>query len=143
MITNQYPSKLHSDLINRARAVFPGLTNNAVSPKPGQEIIADRGTGPYLYDVDGRQWLDFALGSGPLIHGHAHPRMVETIKQTCELGSHHFIPHKRTVELAERICTYVPCAEMVRFAKNGSDATSGAVRVARAYSGRDIIACCG
>ena len=82
----------------------------------------------YLYDVDERQWLDFALGSGPLILGHAHPRMVKTIKQTSELGSHHFIPHKRTVELAERICRYVPCAEMVRFTSSGNEATFNALR---------------
>lgn len=133
------PSLKHQKLISRARDVFPGCTNNAVSPKFGQEFIVERGEGAYLFDIDGRSFLDFTLGSGPLVLGHAHPRMVKTVKQAAEIGTHHFAPHVRAVELAERICEYVPCAEMVRFTASGNEATYNAIRLARAVTGRDGI----
>ncbi len=139
MRTLEKPTDSYIDLVERARSIFPGCTNTAVSPAPGYEVIADRGAGVYLYDIDGRRWLDFALGSGPLIHGHAHPRIIETIKQASNHGTHHFTIHRRAIELAERISKYVPCAEMVRYMGTGNEATFNAIRLARAATGRDSV----
>lgn len=130
------PSAEQIELVKRAQRVFPGGTTTSVVPPKGFEFIVGHGEGAYLYDVDGRRYLDFFLGAGPLILGHAHPRMVDTIRRSADKGTHHFGLHKRTVELAERLVKYVPCAEMVRFTASGSEATFHALRLARAVTGR-------
>src|SRR5689334_9800355 len=119
----------HSDLIRQSKALFPGGTTNSLVPPEGLEFIADRGEGPYLFDVDGRRYLDFMLGGGPLVLGHAHPQWVEAVRKALSKGSHHFILHRRTVELAARIVQYVPSAEMVRFTSSGSEATFHGLRL--------------
>ena len=126
-------------LVQRSKDLLPGGTTTSVVPPDGLEFIVDHGEGAYLYDVDGRRYLDFFLGAGPLILGHAHPRLVETIQSAAAKGSHHFGLHRRTVELAERLVRYVPSAEMVRFTASGSEATFHALRLARAVTGRQGI----
>lgn len=130
------PSADQSDLIKRSHAILPGGTTTSVVPPKGLEFIVDHGEGAYLYDVDGRRYLDFFLGAGPLVLGHAHPRIVATIRDNAHKGTHHFGLHKRTLELAERLVKYVPSAEMVRFTSSGSEATFHAMRLARAVTGR-------
>jgi glutamate-1-semialdehyde 2,1-aminomutase len=125
-----------SDLVQRSKTVIPGGTTTSVVPPEGSEFIVERGEGAYIYDIDGRRYLDFFLGAGPLILGHAHPRIVETVQNVVGKGTHHIGLHRRTVELAERIVEHVPCAEMVRFAASGSEATFHALRLARAVTGR-------
>jgi glutamate-1-semialdehyde 2,1-aminomutase/spore coat polysaccharide biosynthesis protein SpsF len=83
------------------------------------------------------------MALGPIILGHNYPSVTDAVMQQMQDGTTFSLPHPLEVELAEMLVDIIPCAEMVRFAKNGSDATSGAVRLARAYTGRDIIACCG
>ncbi len=126
----------HSDLIRRSQNTLPGGTTTSVVPPKGLEFIVDHGDGAYLYDVDGRRYLDFFLGAGPLVLGHAHPRIVAAIRDNAHKGTHHFGLHKRTLELAERLVKYVPSAEMVRFTASGSEATFHALRLARAATGR-------
>ncbi len=133
------PSDDQSDLIQRSRDTLPGGTTTSVVPPKGLEFIVDHGEGAYLYDVDGRRYLDFFMGAGPLVLGHAHPRIVAAIRDNAHKGTHHFGLHKRTVELAERLVKYVPSAEMVRFTASGSEATFHALRLARAATGRDGI----
>ncbi len=133
------PSAAQVDLIRRSQAILPGGTTTSVVPPKGLEFIVERGEGPHLFDVDGRRYLDFFLGAGPLILGHAHPRIVATIQAAATQGTHHFGLHRRTLELAERLVRYVPSAEMVRFTSSGSEATFHALRLARAVTGRDGI----
>jgi glutamate-1-semialdehyde 2,1-aminomutase len=137
-MVSQHPprSKAQADLVARAKAVFPGGTTNSIVQPEGREILVDHGVGAYLYDVDGRKYLDFAMGGGPLILGHAHPRIVAAITRTASKGTHHFGLTARAVELAERICKYLPSAEMVRFSSTGSEATLHALRLARVATGR-------
>lgn len=129
-------SAAQAALVQRAHALIPGGTTNAVVPPADLQFVVARGEGPHLYDVDGRPFLDFLLGGGSLILGHAHPRIVERLRASLELGTHHLELHRRTIELAERLVQYVPCAEMVRFSSTGSEATFHTLRLARAVTGR-------
>src|SRR5919198_1414053 len=126
----------HEDLVARARTVIPGGTLNSLVLPEGLEFVAERGEGPYLFDADGRRMVDFVLGAGPLVLGHAHPRILQAIDRAVRDGTQHFAVHRRTIELAERIVRYVPSAEMVRFTGSGSEATFHALRLARAVTGR-------
>jgi glutamate-1-semialdehyde 2,1-aminomutase/spore coat polysaccharide biosynthesis protein SpsF len=83
------------------------------------------------------------MALGPIILGHCYPAVDEAVRQQMTQGASFSLPHPLEIEVAERLVDMVPCAEMARFGKNGSDATAGAVRLARAYTGRDLIACCG
>jgi glutamate-1-semialdehyde 2,1-aminomutase len=130
------PSSAHLDMIRRSKELLPAGTTTSVVPPDDLAFIVDHGEGAYLFDVDGRKYLDFFLGAGPLVLGHAHPRIVETVRESAAKGTHHFGLHQRTLELAERIVRYVPCAEMVRFTSSGSEATFHALRLARAVTGR-------
>jgi glutamate-1-semialdehyde-2,1-aminomutase len=106
-------------------------------------VFLEKGKGSHVWDVDGNEYIDYAMALGPIILGHNYPAVTEAVKEILEKGTTFTLPHRLEGELAEILCEIIPCAEMVRFGKNGSDATSGAVRVARAYTGRDKIACCG
>jgi len=106
-------------------------------------VFLKRGRGSHVWDVDGNEYIDYSMALGPIILGHNSPAVTEAV--TCQIqdGTTFSLPHPLEVEVAEMIVETVPCAEMVRFGKNGSDATAGAVRAARAYTGKDIVACCG
>lgn len=106
-------------------------------------VFLVRGQGSHVWDVDGNEYIDYPMGLGPVILGHNYPAVTEAAVEQAKAGVAFSLPHPLEVELAEVLTEIIPCAEMVRFAKNGSDATSGAVRLARAYTGRDMIACCG
>jgi glutamate-1-semialdehyde 2,1-aminomutase/spore coat polysaccharide biosynthesis protein SpsF len=106
-------------------------------------VFLEKGNGSHVWDADGNEYIDYAMALGPIILGHNYPAVTEAVKEILEKGTTFTLPHRLEGELAEILCEIIPCAEMVRFGKNGSDATSGAVRVARAYTGRDKIACCG
>jgi glutamate-1-semialdehyde 2,1-aminomutase len=129
-------SAAHDDLVARAAAVLPGATTNSARHPDGLEFLVERGAGAELVDVDGRRYLDFVLGGGPLVLGHADPRLLAVLERAAALGGHHYALHRRTVELAERIAAYVPSAEMVRFTASGSEATFHALRLARTATGR-------
>ena len=99
----------------------------------------DHGQGCYIYDVDGNEFIDFMCALGPITVGYNEPSVNEAvIKQVSKFASGS-LQSELEVELAEKICEIIPCAEMVRFVKNGGDATTAAVRLARAFTGRDII----
>ena len=106
-------------------------------------IFLDRADGCFVWDVDGNKFIDWPMALGPIILGHNNPKVNEAVKSQIDKGVAFSLPHHKEIELAEKLCETIPCAEMVRFGKNGSDATSGAVRIARAYTGRTMIACCG
>lgn len=129
-------SSMQEDWVARAYAAIPGGTTNSIVPIPGKELVIDHGEGPWLVDIDGRRFMDFALGAGPLVLGHAHPRIVETLQRSALRGTTHFELHYRTIELAERLIQYIPSSEQVRFTSSGTEATFHALRLARAVTGR-------
>jgi len=102
----------------------------------------ERGSGCYVTDVDGNRFLDWGMGLRSVILGHAYPRVLEAVHAHLQWGSNFPRPAPVEVELAEILVDLIPCAEMVKFAKDGSDVTSGAVRLARAYTCRPMVAIC-
>jgi glutamate-1-semialdehyde aminotransferase/spore coat polysaccharide biosynthesis protein SpsF (cytidylyltransferase family) len=106
-------------------------------------IFLQRGKGCRVWDVDGNEYIDYVQGLLPNILGYANEEVDRAVADQIAEGHSFSLPHPLEVQLAERLTRLIPCAEMVRFGKNGSDATSGAVRAARAFTGRDRIACCG
>lgn len=106
-------------------------------------IFLARGKGCRAWDVDGNEYIDWVQGLLPNILGYAHDGVNEAVMTQLTQGYSFTLPHPLEVELAERLTRLIPCAEMVRFGKNGSDATSGAIRAARAFTGRERVACCG
>ena len=136
------------ELQQRAKVLIPSATQT-FSKGPTQFVqgvapsFLDRGEGSHVWDVDGNEYIDYILGLAPVILGYNYPSVTEAAYQQMKRGVTLSLPHPLEVEVSELLVELIPCAEMVRFGKNGSDATSGAVRVARAYTGRDIIACCG
>ena len=104
------------------------------SPGP---IYLERGSGSHVWDADGNEYIDFLMSFGALIHGHAHPRLVEVVSQAISSGSHFAAVTSAEIEAAERFCKMVPGAEAVRFCNTGTEATMLALRLARAHTGRN------
>ena len=102
-----------------------------------------KGQGSHVWDVDGNEYIDFINSLAAVTLGYNDPDVTEAVQAQLEDGIIFSLPHPIEMQVAEKIVEMVPCAEMVRFGKNGSDATSGATRVARAYTGRDRVAVCG
>ncbi|MCX7707874.1 MAG: glutamate-1-semialdehyde 2,1-aminomutase [Anaerolineae bacterium] len=129
-------------LFQHAQALIPGGVNSPVRAfraLGGKPLFIERGSGPYLFDADGNRYIDYVLSWGPLILGHAHPRVVAALKEALERGTSYGAPTALEVELAARVVDLVPSAEMVRFVNSGTEATMSALRLARAYTGRDKI----
>jgi glutamate-1-semialdehyde 2,1-aminomutase len=112
----------------------PNVSVKGVSP-----MYLQRGKGSHVWDVDGNEYIDYSMGVGPNILGYSYPAVNEAIVRQLRDGSNFSLVHPLEVQTAELIVKHVPCAEMVRFLKTGSDATSAAVRIARAYTGRDKV----
>ncbi len=106
-------------------------------------IFLESGKGAIVHDVDGNQYVDLVQGLLPNILGYAHQEVDQAVYDRACHGHCFSLPHPIEVAFAERLCQLIPCAEMVRYGKNGSDATAGAVRVARAFTGREHVAVCG
>lgn len=99
----------------------------------------DHGDGCYIYDVDGNKFIDYVCALGPITVGYNNPKVNEAVINQVKKFSSGSLQSEQEVLLAEKICKIIPCAEMVRFVKNGSDATTAAIRLARAYTGRDVV----
>ena len=106
-------------------------------------VFLSRGRGARVWDVDDNEYVDLIQGLLPNILGYAHPEVDRAAHERARSGHSFSLPHELEIELAERLVRLIPCAEMVRFGKNSSDATAGAVRVARAFTGRERVAVCG
>jgi glutamate-1-semialdehyde 2,1-aminomutase len=102
----------------------------------GGPVVLERGRGSHVWDADENEYIDFMMSFGALIHGHAHPKLVEVVSQAIAEGSHFAAATSAEVEAAERFRRMVPSAEVVRFANTGSEATMLALRLARAHTGR-------
>jgi glutamate-1-semialdehyde 2,1-aminomutase len=101
-----------------------------------------RGKGVDVWDVDGNQFIDWGMGLRSVILGHAHPEIIDAVSKQLPFGSNFVRPSPIEIEVAEHLIDLIPCAEMIKFAKNGSDTTTAAVKLARAYTGRDIVIRC-
>lgn len=128
-----------SDLVERAARVFPGGVLGSHRHGPGLEFVVREGRGAHLWDTRGRRYIDYLLGSGPMLLGHAHPAVVEAVRQQLGRGSTYMLLNEPIIALAEELQRAVPCCEQVRFTASGSEATFFALRVARAYRQRDKI----
>jgi glutamate-1-semialdehyde 2,1-aminomutase len=126
----------------RACRVIPGGVNSparAFGGVGGNPIFIARGEGPYLYDLDGNEYLDYVGSWGPLILGHAHPRVIRAVTEAAAGGTSFGAPTERETQLAELIIELVPSIEMVRMVSSGTEAAMSAIRLARGYTGREVI----
>ena len=128
-------SEAESELVATARRVLPGGTFGNVS----HELVIAEGRGSHAWDVSGNEYVDYLLGSGPMIVGHAHPEVVDAAHQAILKGTTFFANNPDGIRLAAEIVDAVPCAEKVRFVSSGSEADAYAMRLARAYTKRDKI----
>ena len=126
----------------QAQQVIPGGVNSparAYGAVGGGPRFIDRGVGSRLYDIDGREYIDYVCSWGPLIFGHAHPRVVSALQEACGKGTSFGAPTQAETELAELIVASVPSIDMVRMVNSGTEATMSAVRLARGFTGRDKV----
>ncbi|MBS0365693.1 MAG: glutamate-1-semialdehyde 2,1-aminomutase [Proteobacteria bacterium] len=126
----------------RAQRVIPGGVSSPVRAfraVGGTPLFITRGAGSQVFDADGNAYLDMVGSWGPLIAGHAHPAVVEAVTQAVARGTTYGAPCAAEVELAERVTAAYPAAEQVRFVSSGTEAVMSAIRLARAYTGRDLI----
>jgi glutamate-1-semialdehyde 2,1-aminomutase len=129
-------------LFEEAQKLLPGGVDSPVRAfraVGGQPLFIECGEGPYLYDVDGNRYIDYVLSWGPLITGHAHPRLVEAVQRAAAKGTSYGAPSPLEIELAKSVMDFMPDIEMIRFVNSGTEATMSALRLARAYTRRDKI----
>jgi glutamate-1-semialdehyde 2,1-aminomutase len=126
----------------KAQALMPGGVNSparAFGAVGGTPIFIDHAEGAYLYDIDGNRYIDYIGSWGPMILGHRHPAVVEALNNAVERGTSYGAPTEAESELAERIIDAVRAVEKVRLVNSGTEATMSAIRLARGFTGRDVI----
>jgi glutamate-1-semialdehyde 2,1-aminomutase len=126
----------------RAKRVIPGGVNSparAFGAVGGSPLFIARADGPFLYDLDGNRYLDFIGSWGPMILGHCHPKVVAATIAALKNGSSYGAPCELETQLAEMVIAAVPSVEMVRFVSSGTEATMSAIRLARGFTGRDLV----
>ena len=123
------------DWFNRAKAVLPagGFGNF------DHHMIMQKGKGSHIWDEDGNEYIDYLIGSGPMLLGHGHPEVLEVVFEQISKGMTFFANNAAGIELAEEIIKAVPCAEFVRYVTSGGEADMYAIRLARAYTGKEKI----
>jgi glutamate-1-semialdehyde 2,1-aminomutase len=130
------------DLFRRAQQIIPGGVNSPVRAfrsVGGTPPFLARGEGSHVFDVDGNEYIDYVGSWGPLLLGHRHPAILSALEKALEIGTSFGAPTEAEVELAAAICDAVPSIEMVRLVNSGTEATMAAIRVARGFTGRDLI----
>ena len=133
------PSAEEKALLERARRRLPGAQLGNITSAFEDGFIVKEGRGSKLYDFSGNEYIDYLIGSGPMILGHAHPAVLDAVREWLDKGSTYFITSAPAIELADEVCRAVPCAEKVRFTTSGTDATFQCLRAARAFTKRDKI----
>ncbi len=106
---------------------------------PELNLVVERGQGSHVWDLAGREYIDYHLGSGPALLGHAHPAVSAAVAARLDKGTTYFFLNEPEIELARRLVDAIPCAEVVHYAGSGTEATFYALRIARAFTGRDKI----
>lgn len=136
------PGKTSAAWFKRAKARIPGGVSSPVRAfraVGGEPIVIRSGDGARIEDVDGRSYIDFVCSWGPLILGHAHPAIVDTVHRAAARGTTYGAPCEVEIELAEAVTSLYPGLEKVRFVSSGTEATMSAIRLARGATGRDLI----
>ncbi|WP_054113184.1 glutamate-1-semialdehyde 2,1-aminomutase [Marinagarivorans algicola] len=131
-----------SQLFDQAKAVIPGGVNSPVrafKAVGGDPIFIERAQGAYLFDADGKRYIDYVLSWGPMIAGHNHPDVLNAVIEKAKLGLSFGAPTQIETTLAEEVIKLVPSLEKVRFVSSGTEATMSAIRLARGFTGRDKI----
>ena len=137
-----YTYEKSKDAFARAQEVIPGGVNSpvrafkAVGEAP---VFVKHGEGAHITDIDGQTYVDMVCSWGPLILGHRHPAVVAAIQEALEHGTTFGMPTELETEMAALICELIPSVEMVRMVSSGTEATMSALRLARGYTGRDLI----
>jgi glutamate-1-semialdehyde 2,1-aminomutase len=129
-------------LFSRAQTLIPGGVNSPVRAfrsVGGSPLFIARGQGSHIYDVDENGYIDYVGSWGPLLLGHRHPAIVAALREAIDIGTSFGAPTEREVEMAEAIHDAVPSIEMVRLVNSGTEATMSAIRLARGFTGRDLI----
>jgi glutamate-1-semialdehyde 2,1-aminomutase len=127
------------DLLQRAERCIPGACLGMMPLPPDARMVMVRGQGSRIYDAAGKEYLDYMLGSGPLLLGHSRPEVVEAVQRQVAAGSTFFALNEPAIRLAEAIVEAAPCGEAIRFQTTGSEATFAALRLSRAFTGRDRV----
>src|SRR5689334_5394721 len=131
-----------AEILRKSRDLFPGGVNSPVRAfrgVGGEPVVAAKGEGARIWDVDGHEYIDYVLSWGPLVLGHAHPMVIDALEATMRNSTSFGMPTGLEVILAEQIRERMPHVEMMRFVSSGTEATMSAIRLARAATGRDAI----
>jgi len=129
-------------LFERAQKTIPGGVNSPVRAfrqVGGVPRFVTKANGPYFWDANGKRYIDLIMSWGPMIAGHANPEVVAAVQKAAETSFSYGAPTEGEIELAERICALMPSVEQVRMVSSGTEATMSALRLARGYTGRDLI----
>lgn len=124
-----------SSWFDRAKVVLPEGGFGNIDPS----FIAAKAKGSKIWDVDGNEYIDYLIGSGPMLVGHGHPEVIDTVQSHLDKGFTYFATNPIAVELAEEICNTMACGEQLRYVSTGGEADMYAMRLARAYTGRSKI----
>lgn len=124
-------------LLERAERVLVGGSNGEFRLPPEANLVVSHGEGVTIYDTSGRSYIDFLLGSGPMILGHGHPEVVDAVTRQVARGTTFMALNEPAIQLAERVVFASPCGEKVRLVVTGSESIQFALRAARAFTGRD------
>ena len=127
------------ELLAKAAQYLPGSSTGNTNYPDELKFLVREGKGGRVWDVSGNEYIDWLMGSGPMILGHAHPAVTEAVSQAVGRGSTFFTTNEQAVMLAEELVNAVPCAEQVRFTTSGTDACFQAMRVARAFTGKEKV----
>ena len=131
-----------ADQFKQAQKSIPGGVNSPVRAFKGvggDPVFIDRAAGAYTWDTDGKRYIDYVGSWGPMILGHAHPQVIQAVKDAADKGLSFGAPTVIETEMAEKICQLVPSMDMVRMVSSGTEATMSAIRLARGFTGRDTI----
>lgn len=130
------------DLFEAAQAHIPGGVNSPVRAfrgVGGDPIFFTKGEGAYLWDADGNKYIDYVASWGPMILGHAHPKVLAAVQETIQNGLSFGAPTELETRMADKVCQIMPSMEMIRMVNSGTEATMSAIRLARGFTGRDKI----
>jgi glutamate-1-semialdehyde 2,1-aminomutase len=132
----------NSDLFEAAKRRIPGGVNSPVRAFKGvggTPVFVERAEGPYLYDGDGKRYIDYVGSWGPMVLGHAHPEVLRAVHEAVDKGLSYGAPTAIETAMAETVCRLVPSMDLVRMVSSGTEATMSAIRLARGFTGRDKI----
>ena len=131
-----------SDIFDQAQQHIPGGVNSPVrafNGVGGDPVFVKRAAGAYIFDNEDKQYIDYVASWGPMILGHAHPDVIQVVKDTAENGLSFGAPTEIETQMANKVCELVPSMDLVRMVSSGSEATMSAIRLARGFTGRDTI----